>query len=149
MIFISVIYVFTQLMNLAFNLNKYRKANYLIGSGLAGLNWLGMAISYYFGSFGYPKLSGFVLAIAAGCFIPTSYCIMAEVCGANLVSYSLLANLLTVFICNYIGPYILTSNDVYGYWCAGNAFLCLSATLFCWFYLIETHGLETKDIFDL
>ena len=49
-----------------FNLNKYRKTNYLIGHGSIGLLWLGMGISYYFGSFLFAKISAPLFSVALG-----------------------------------------------------------------------------------
>ena len=103
--------VICQLILIMFNLNKYRKANYLIGLAIMGLTWLGMSISYYFDSFTFPKIAGFMFAAACGLSFDTTYnTIIAEVCGADLVFISLLAYLLSNFLVCFIAPYMLTSN---------------------------------------
>ena len=148
--FIVLFLIIFKFINIVSNLNKYRKMNYLIGHGIMGLNWLGMGISYYFDSFTFPKFCGFIFVAACGLsFDTTYYTMMAEVCGANLVFISFLAYLLGNFLICFIAPYILTSHQSYGYWCLGNGVICLSCTIFCYFYLIETQGLEKGDIFDL
>ena len=121
-----------------------------MGHGLLGLNWLGMGISYYFDSFVYPKIAGFVFAAACGLgFVSTFVLMMCEVCGADLLFIGLFMFLISNFTILEIAPYILTSTENYGHWCIGNAAICLSITLFCSYYFIETEGLERKDIFDL
>ena len=58
--------VICQLILIAFNLNKYRKTNFLIGHGFMGLIWLAMGISYYFGSFIFAKIAGFLFSACLG-----------------------------------------------------------------------------------
>ena len=92
------------------------------------------------------------LVLSACCglsFLNTFFTIMAEVCGADLVFIVMLAFLLGNSVVFYIAPYILTSTENYGHWCIGNAVICLSFTIFGYFYMIETQGLEKMDIYDL
>ena len=114
------------------------------------LNWLAMAVSYYFDSFIFPKIAGFVIAIVGGLtFMPTYYAITAEICGEGLLFGSLLSNCFANAITNFIGPYVLTSKNMYGIWCFINLVICLFFTVFGYFYLIETQGLEKQDIYDI
>ena len=99
-----------QIILVVFNLNKFRKPNYLIGLTLMGLTWLGMAISYYFESFTFPKIAGFIFCAICGVSFDTTYFTMAaEVCGADIIFISLLAFLFGNFLICFIAPYMLTS----------------------------------------
>ena len=93
-------------INIQFNLNHYRKTNYLIGHGIMGLNWAACAVSYWCDSFIYPIIAGFVIgACSGGSFIVAYYTIVAEVCGVNLYFVSILSFILANFAALQIAPY--------------------------------------------
>ena len=149
-VFIALFMIICQLILIVFNLNRLRKNNYLIGHGIFGLTWLGMGISYYFGSYIFPKIAGFIFYGALGMsYYSTYFTMIAEVCGADLVFSSLLAFMLCNSAICFVAPYIITSTENNARWSVGAAVISLSATIFCYFYMIETQGLEKKDIYDL
>ena len=68
---------------------------------------------------------------------------------ADIIFTSYLPFMFCNFAVCFIAPYMLTSIKNYGHWCVGNAVINLLCTIFCYFYLIETQGLESTDIYKL
>lgn len=50
------------LINIIFNLNKYRKVNFLIGIFILGIGWIGCSIAFSYNNFLYAKILLYVLA---------------------------------------------------------------------------------------
>ena len=82
-LFMLTLWVIVGIIGIKFRINKYRKANYLIGHFIMGINWIFIAISYYNDSYIYPIIGGFVITCCAGLtFVTTYYTIVSEVCGS-------------------------------------------------------------------
>jgi hypothetical protein len=145
-----VCWILSGFIGMKFHLTKYRKTSFLGGLTVLGFNWIFMAISYYCDSYVYPIIAGFVITISAGSqFFVSFYTIISEVCGSSLYSQAIGAFLISNFCLLQIGPYIINDISNFAPWSLFNGFLCLTCASIGYFYMIETQGLEKKDIYDL
>jgi hypothetical protein len=145
-----VCWIVAGVIGMKFHLTKYRKTSFLGGLTVMGFNWILMGISYYFDSYVYPIIAGFVITISAGAqFFVSFYTIISEVCGSTLYSQAIGAFLIANFCLLQIGPYIINDKGNFAPWSLFNGFLCLTCASIGYIYMIESQGLEKKDIYDL
>ena len=138
------------LINIIFNLNKYRKVNFLIGIFILGIGWIGCSIAFSYNNFLYAKILLYVLAGLLGAsFQATFYTILSEVCNPTILAFSCGIFGVGNYFCVLITPYLIKQVSNYKwYFLAIGIFTLIQFGFGCW-YLIETQGLEKKDIHEL
>jgi len=142
----------------AFNVNKYRKTNYLVGHTILALNWFAMGISYSTDSdtYLYPKIGGFILSACVGsAAIATFYVIITDVCSQSLCAIGQGGFLGGMVVVSFAYPFIIeghhdnlkkkTEHLKYLSFTMGAITSLFIITGY--FYMIETEGLEKEDIY--
>ena len=132
-----------------YQINKFRKRIYVIGLFSQTLNWFLLSVFFFNESYAYTIPGGYILATLEGtCFIPF-YTMILEVCGDKLYTISLCAYMLYNTCLSYVSPFLVQSPENYASYCQGTSLLVLCISIFGLFYIVETQGLEKKDVYDI
>lgn len=139
------------------NINKYRKTNYLVGHTILAINWFAMCYSYSTNPdvYTYPKVGGFILAaVVGGAAIATFYVIITDICSQSLCAVGQGGFLGGMIIVTFCFPFIIeghTDLDVktknLQWLTMGMGIVTSLFTITGYFYMIETEGLEKEDIY--
>ena len=141
--------IFVGVIGAKYKITQYRKKAYCTGLFLLSFNWIMMAFFFSNNSFAYTIPAGYFVATLEGtCFMPF-YAMILEVCGENLYTISLTAYMISNSILSFYSPSLIPDKSYYSTYCFCTGILVLCLALAGYFLIIETQGLERKDVWDI
>jgi len=136
--------------NLKYRWNKYRKSNFLFGVCAMGISWIACCISYSQGSYWFAKFHPLTICIVNGfSLVTTFYTMTSEICDPLVASFCYGTFLVGNSVISLLSPFWCENPDNLQWYSLSVGLLTLILFTLGIFGLIETQGLEKKDIYDI
>jgi len=137
------------IIGMKYKINKFRKRIYVLGLVILTINWFILALFFFNGSYAYSIPMGYVVStMEATCFMPF-YTMILEVCGDQLYTFSISAYAVYNGCIAAVSPWFIQTPENYASYCLGTSFIVCCLAIFGFYFILETQGLEKKDVFDI